>query len=79
MIVSFSATDSTGGQNQVTNVVLKVNGAVWHDSGSVATEFYKAVDERQVSCGQIFEFEVTALNQMGQTVVATGTFTTPVP
>ncbi len=79
MIVSFSATDNTGGENPVTNVVLKVNGAVWNDSGSISTGYYKAVEERQVGCGETFNYEVTATNQAGQTATASGSLTTPTP
>lgn len=75
--ITFDAWDLTGGNIPVTNVVLKVNGEMWHDSGGISTEHYQNTVLIDVSCGETFEIEVTATNANGQTVISTGPVTTP--
>ncbi|MCK4221376.1 MAG: hypothetical protein KAX25_00790, partial [Dehalococcoidia bacterium] len=77
--ISYSAQDLTGGGYLVTSVVLKVNGEVWHDSGSISTEHYQNSVGRQVGCGETFNIEVIATNERGQTVTSSGSITTPTP
>jgi len=77
--ISYDARDLTGGGFLVTSVVLKVNGVVWHDSGTISIEHYQNSVDRQVGCGETFNIEVTATNERGQTVISTGPITTPVP
>lgn len=79
VVISFAGRDLTGGSIPVTRVVLKVNGAVWHDSGSVSTVRYEYTVEKQTGCGQTLNIEVTATNKNGQIATATGSITTPVP
>ena len=77
--ISFDGTDLTGGNYPVTRVVLVVNGQTWFDSGSISTVHYHNSIEIEANCGETFNFEVTATNQIGLTATSTGSITTPVP
>ncbi len=77
--ISFEGLDLTGGAHLVTNVVLIVNGEVWHDSGSISTVFYQSSVEWQAGCGEAFDIEVMATNESGQLANSTGSITTPLP
>jgi hypothetical protein len=77
--ISFDGTDLTGGTYPVTRVVLRVNGSVWHDSGTISQTTYHHVENRTVNCGQLFNMEVTVNNTLGQTAQSTGSLTTPTP
>ncbi|MFC1938893.1 hypothetical protein ACFLWM_01910 [Chloroflexota bacterium] len=77
--ISFNGKDLTNGDYPVTHVVLRVNGQIWHDSGSISTTLYNHVEQRTVNCGETFNIEVTVNNTLGQTVTSTGSLTTPVP
>jgi len=77
--ISFDGKDLTVGDYPVTHVVLRVNGQVWHDSGSISTTHYHHVEQRTVDCGETFNLEVTVNNTLGQTVPSTGSITTPIP
>ncbi len=79
LTISFAGLDLTGGSYPVTNVVLKVNGTVWHDSGSISTTHYQNSVSREVGCGETFAIEVTVTNQIGVTTTATKSITTPIP
>lgn len=79
LTISYSAQDLTGGSYPVTNVVLMVNGQVWHDSGTTSQVSYQNSVSEQVGCGQTFNIQVTANNKNGQTVIVPGSITTPVP
>jgi len=63
----------------VTRVVLRVNGQVWHDSGSVSTTQYHQTVQKTVGCGETFSIAVTVNNSTGQTATSSGSLTTPVP
>ena len=75
----FEGKDLTGGDYLVTNVKLKVNGGLWHNSGSISTVHDHNYVEHEVGCGETSDIEVIATNEHGQTVIATGSITTPVP
>lgn len=77
--ISFDGKDLTAGDYPVTRVVLRVNGHVWHDSGSVSTTQYHQSVQRTVGCGETFSIEVTVNNSIGQTATSSGSLTTPVP
>ena len=77
--ISFDGKDLTGGTYPVTKVILRVNGAVWHDSGSISQTNYHHVEQRTVNCGQTFNLELTVNNTLGQTATSTGSITTPIP
>jgi len=86
-IVSYSldAEDrSAGDKYPVTNVRLEVNDGTgwqeWHNSGSKSTPAYHYSGQKTgVACGKYFNVRVIATNSIGQTVTATGTFTTASP
>jgi len=77
--ISFDGKDLTSGDYPVTHVVLRVNGQVWHDSGSISTTHYNHTEQRTVNCGETFNLEVTVNNSIGQTVPSTSSITTPIP
>jgi len=77
--ISFDGKDLTGGDYPVTRVVLRVNGQVWHDSGSVSTTQYHQTVQKTVGCGETFSIAVTVNNSIGQTATSSGSLTTPVP
>jgi len=77
--ISFDGNDLTVGTYPVTKVVLRVNGQVWHDSGSISQTTYHQTEQRTVNCGETFNIEVTVNNTIGQTVTSTGSITTPTP
>lgn len=77
--ISLDGNDLTGGTYPVTRVVLRVNGSVWHDSGTISQTNYHHVENRTVNCGQTFNIQVTVNNTLGQTVTSTGSLTTPTP
>ena len=79
LTISFTGQDITGGSYPVTNVVLIVNGQVWHDSGSISTVHYQNSVSRGVGCGETFNIEVTATNAIGLSATATKPITTPSP
>jgi hypothetical protein len=79
LTISFSGQDITGGSYPVTNVVLIVNGQVWHDSGSISTGYYQNSVSKGVGCGETFNIEVTATNAIGLSATATKPITTPSP
>lgn len=77
--IFFEAQDLTGGAYPVTEVILKVNGEVWYDSGTISTVLYQDSVSEEVGCGETFHIELRATNENGQTVTSTGSITTPVP
>jgi len=79
LTISFAGQDLTEGSYPVTSVVLRVNGAVWHDSGVISATHYQNSASREVGCGETFTIEVTATNNIGLTTTATKSITTPVP
>jgi hypothetical protein len=79
LTISFTGQDLTGGSYLVTNVVLKVNGVVWRDSGTISTTYYQNAVSQQVGCGETFNIEVIATNQYGLTATASKSITTPIP
>ena len=79
LMISFDGRDLTDGDYLVTQVIVEVNGEVWHDSSSISTVHYQNSVGGQVGCGETFNIEVTANNEKGQTATSTGSITTPVP
>jgi len=77
--IDYNAYDLTGGDVRVTSVVLKVNGEVWHDSGSISTAHYHHSIESRVDCGEAFTIEVIAANKDGQVATAGAFIVTPQP
>lgn len=79
LMISFDGRDLTDGDCLVTQVIVEVNGELWHDSGTVSTVHYQNSVGGQVGCGETFNIEVIATNEKGQTATSTGSITTPVP
>lgn len=85
VVYSYDAEDrSAGDKHPVTNVKLEVNDGTgwqeWHNSGGISTPAHHYPGQKTgVACGKIFNVKVTAINSIGQTVTATGTFTTASP
>jgi hypothetical protein len=79
---SLDAEDrSAGDKYPVTNVKFEVNDGTgwteWHNSGGISTSSYHHADQQTgVGCDKTFNVRVTATNSIGQTVTATGSFTT---
>ena len=64
----------------VTNVILKVNGEVWMDSGDISTQdYHNVVEKRNLSCGTTYNAEVIAYTSDGTLDTTTASITTPVP
>jgi hypothetical protein len=80
IIITYSGTLRGGtGLIEITSVVLKVNGEVWADTGSVSYQGYSNVEEKAVGCGQTFNAEVIVTTSDGKTSSNTASLTTPVP
>ena len=77
--VSFDGKDLTGGTYPVTEVVLRVNGQVWHDSGSISVTNYHQVVQQAVGCGIACNIQLSVTNSIGQTATSSGSLTTPTP
>lgn len=77
--IIYDAIDLTGGQRPVTNVILKVNGEVWADSGKISVVRYDNTVTRTVSCGGSFFIGIIAVNATGQSVTCSKTLTAPSP
>ena len=76
--IDFRAEDiSSGGNYPVTDVVLKLDGAVAYDSGSISTGYFQHTHlYEEAWCGDTIEIEVIATNSIGQ-VIAYGSLTCP--
>jgi hypothetical protein len=76
--IDFRAEDiSSGDIYPVTNVVLKLDGAVAYDSGSISTGYFQHTHlYEEAWCGDTIEIEVIATNSIGQ-VIAYGSLTCP--
>jgi len=79
LTISFDGIDLTGGNYQVSRVVLTVNGQVWHDSGDISTVHYQNSVSRELDCGETLSMKVTATNAYDQTATVTSSIATPVP
>jgi len=77
--ISFEGQDLTGGLYPVTNVVLKVNGVVWHNSGDIYTVHYQDFIQMPVGCEETFDMDLRVTNINSQAVICTDSITTPVP
>lgn len=77
LTIDIEGEDLTGGDYLVTNVMLIVNGGVWHNSGLISTALYQKSIDTQVGCGEPFNVEVIVTNEIGLTATATKTVTTP--
>ena len=70
--ISFWAEDiSSGDICPVTDVVLRLDGVLWFESGPISTGYFEDMVELEADCGQTIEIEVIAmnLNEM-ETIVA---------
>ena len=77
LTVEFEGKDLTGGDYPVTNVVLVVNGVVWHNSGPISTVLYQNSVSKPVGCDSFFDIFVEVTNNIGLKVRATKTIRTP--
>lgn len=68
---NFYGQDITGGEYPVTNVVLKANGQVLHDSGTVSVIMYQNSASMSAVCGQTYDFELTVTDSIGLQSVVT--------
>jgi len=70
--IDFWAQDiSSGGNYPVTNVVLKLNGAVEYDSGSISTNYFAhTYVYEEAWCGDTIAIEVRAKNSIGEAIAA---------
>ena len=76
--IFFWAEDiSSGGIYPVTNVVLRLDGGPWFDSGPISTGYFENMVELQAGCGQTIEIELVAMNLIGLEAIATDSITTP--
>ena len=76
--IFFWAEDiSTGDIYPVTNVILRLDGGLWSDSGAISTGYYENMVELQADCGQTIEIELVAMNLIGLEAIATDSITTP--
>ena len=76
--ISFWAEDiSSGGIYPVTDVVLRLDGVPWFESGSISTGYFEDVVEREADCGQTIEIEIIAMNLIGLEAIAVDSITTP--
>jgi len=73
----FEGEDLTGGDYPVTNVVLRVNGEVWYNSGSISTVLYTKSIDMQVDCDSFFDVFLEVTNSIGLKAEVTKTITTP--
>jgi len=77
--ISFDGKDLTLGDYPVTQVILKVNGTEWHNSGPISKTHHHSSVTKTVDCGQTFNMVLTVKNTLGQTATSTGSITTPIP
>lgn len=77
LTVDFKGEDLTGGDYPVTNVVLVVNGVVWHNSGPISTVLYQNSVSKPVGCDSFFDIFVEVTNNIGLKARATKTIRTP--
>lgn len=70
---SFKGQDVTGGGYPVTNVVLKANGQVLHNSGAVSATLYENSVSLSAVCGQTYNFELIVTDNVGLEGVVTKT------
>jgi hypothetical protein len=76
--IFFWAEDiSSGGIYPVTNVILRLDGMPWFDSGPISTGYYENIVELQAYCGETIEIELVAMNLIGLEAIATDSITTP--
>jgi len=78
LIVSYS-TNVVGLEGiTVTGVVLKVNGEVWDDSGSISTrDYHNSIERDGLPCGKTFTVEVIATTSDGVAHSNQDSLTTP--
>ena len=80
LVIAIHAVDlTTTVPFPVQNVVLKVNGEVWYDSGSILAKDFQHSIQRTVNCGEMFDIVLTVKNTLNQTVTSTTSIITPVP
>ena len=77
--ISFDGKDLTLGDYPVKQVILKVNGTEWYNSGTITETHHHNSVTRTVGCGQTFNMELTVKNTLGQIAASTGSITTPIP
>jgi len=76
--ISFWAEDiSSGDIYPVTDVVLRLDGVPWFESGPISTGYLEDVVEREADCGQTIEIEIIAMNLIGLEAIAVDSITTP--
>ena len=79
LTIDFQGKNLTGGDYPVTNVVLKVNGVVWHDSGPISTVLYQKSVSETVGCDSFFDVFLEVTHSIGLKAKATKSITTPMP
>ncbi|MFA5055052.1 MAG: hypothetical protein WC562_02620 [Dehalococcoidia bacterium] len=67
----FYGQDLTAGEYPVTNVMLKANGQVLHDSGTISETLYEGSASLSAVCGQSYNFELRVTNDIGLESVVT--------
>jgi hypothetical protein len=77
--VFFEVEDLTQGLYPITEVVLTLDGDVWHDSGPISEGYYSDSVGGGAECGETIEIELVAMNLAGQSVVITESMTMPTP
>jgi hypothetical protein len=76
--ISFWAEDSSSGDiSPITDVVLRLDGVPWFESGPVSAGYFEDMVELEADCGQTIEIEVIAMNLDGMEATAADSFTTP--
>ena len=77
--VFFEVEDLTQGLYPITEVVLTLDGDVWHDSGPITEGYYSDSVGGGAECGETIDIELVAMNLAGQSVVITESMTMPTP
>jgi PKD repeat protein len=75
--VFFEVEDLTGGIYPIIEVVLRIDGDVWHDSENISEIYYSGLVDGPAYCGEIKEIELVAMNLIGQSLVVTDSITMP--
>jgi len=73
----FEGEDLTGGDYPVTNVVLRVNGEQWYNSGSISTVLFTKSLDMQVECDSFFDVFLQVTDNIGLQAEVHKTITTP--
>jgi len=76
--IFFWAEDiSSGDIYPVTDVVLRLDGVPWFESGPISENYFEYEYELEAWCGETIWIEVIAMNLIGLEAIAADSITTP--